>query len=308
MMTDFMTRFGVPGAALPVIDRIVTPLEQKVLEHLPDVFRAEDVQAALGGASGREAAPEDAKAFTAAAYRRGVFSLENEAEGRYQIGSFYSRLDIFSVTANEAYKSFAPAVRKALDDWYFAAYLASLPVGCAAPTDDAVVSLEETLAGIDRDPRPLYLAPCDCRCLSGECGKPLLTCLSYRGGPNTFAHRGVSRLITKEEGKRIVRLSHEAGLIHTRNAGGICNCCEDCCYLFRARKVRNSGFLWPKSAFAISLDAEKCLSCGACVERCPFGALCFSEGTLAADPNQCVGCGLCAGSCPTGALRLTERV
>ena len=305
---SFIEKFSVPDAALDVIDKIVTQIEQSVLEYLPSVFQTEDVRNALKEIIGRETSADDAEIFVKEAYRRGVFSIEDEAKNLYKSGSFYGRLDVFVINENETYRSFPVDVRKALDDWYFAAYLEGLdPDLSSRPTDDKVLTLEETLHGIDEDSRQIYLALCDCRSLSGDCGEPILTCLSYRNAPNTFAHRGLSKPITKEEAKQVVLMAHKAGLVHTRNRGGICNCCSDCCYLFRARAARNSGALWPRADKVISIDSEICVSCGICAGRCRFTALRLEVGKLALESEKCVGCGICAGICPAGALKLEKR-
>jgi ferredoxin len=306
---SFIEKFSVPEAALDVIDRIVTPIEQNALEHLPPVFQTEDVRKALREITGMETSAEDAENFVMEAYRRGVFSIEDEAKKLYKSGSFYGRLDVFAINENETYRSFPEDVRKALDGWYFSAYLEWLdPDLSSRPTDDEVITLEEALHGIDEDSRQIYLAPCDCRSLSGACGEPVLTCLSYRNAPNTFAHRGLSKPVTKEEARQVVLMAHKAGLVHTRNRGGICNCCRDCCYLFRARMARNSGALWPRAGKVIYIDSETCVSCGICAGRCRFTALKLENGKLSLDSEKCVGCGICADACPAGALKLKERV
>jgi len=308
----FIEKFSVPDVALDIIDKIVTPIEQNVLEHLPPVFQAEDVRKALSEITGQETTAYDAENFVKEAYRRGVFSIDDEAKKLYKSGSFYGRLDIFAISENETYKNFLADVRKALDDWYFAAYLEWLdPDLSVRPTDDEVLTLEETLRGIDGNTRQLYLAPCDCRSLSGACGEPVLTCLSYKNAPNTFAHRGLSKPISREEAKQVVLMAHKAGLVHTRNKGGICNCCSDCCYLFRAREARNSKAvrpaLWPRADKVVFIDSGNCVSCGICANHCRFTALKLEDGKLALDSEKCVGCGICVDACPKGALKLKQR-
>jgi len=308
----FLEKFSVPDAALGVIDRIVTPIEQSVLEHLPSVFKTEDVRIALGEITREKAAVYNAENFVKEAYRRGVFSIEDEVKELFKSGSFYSRLDVFAISENEAYKSFPDDIRKALDDWCFAAYLEGLdPDLSARPTDDEVLTLEETLRSIDEDTRQIYLAPCDCRSLSGDCGEPVLTCLSYRNAPNSFAHRGLSKPIGKGEAKQVVLMAHKAGLVHTRNNGGICSCCSDCCYLFRAQVARNSQALrpalWPRSDKVISLDNGACVSCGLCIGHCRFSALESEDGKLNLYSEKCVGCGICVDVCKKKALNLKQR-
>lgn len=51
-------------------------------------------------------------------------------------------------------------------------------------------------------------------------------------------------------------------------------------------------------AYIISDD---CISCGACAEGCPVGAISEGDGKYVIDADACIDCGACAGNCPVGA-------
>jgi NAD-dependent dihydropyrimidine dehydrogenase PreA subunit len=258
----------------------------------------------------------EAKRFADDAYRRGIISIAEEGGGRYRIADFYGRLDIFAIMEQETHRELPENVRIALDAWYFDAYYAGLDwdVNGGKPTDENILTLDETLSYIDENyekGRHIYLTDCDCRSLRGGCNSPTLVCLSYRDGPNSYPDRGISKPITHKEARAVVIAADRAALVHTVNPSGICNCCGDCCYLFRARKRRGSGAVWPESRHIITFDATKCIGCGICIGRCGFGVFDESDfsGTRKAAANyaRCVGCGVCVGTCPTDALTIGLR-
>ena len=147
---------------------------------------------------------------------------------------------------------------------------------------------------------------------TGACGLPRHTCITYKNGINTFVDRGLSEQIDPERAAEIVRQTEKDGLMHTSAMGGICNCCGDCCYLFRAQQARQSVGVWPAAEWIIEQDEEKCVNCGKCIKRCHlhvFAKYSAAEGkpSVIADPSKCAGCGICRSTCPTGALKLIRR-
>jgi polyferredoxin len=52
------------------------------------------------------------------------------------------------------------------------------------------------------------------------------------------------------------------------------------------------------SLYRMSVDAEKCVSCGTCRKVCPMGA----DPTEKPNGTECIRCGKCTGSCPHGAI------
>lgn len=313
-------RLGVPDVAVPHLDVFFKRDELAFIAHAPkEPFSREQAAEALKASNSTTDA--DIDGFLARAYQRGVVNLaEGSAlepaspQARFTLGDFYDRLDIFAITEQEAWRALPQHVRSALESWSFNAYVNGLdPDPSSAPTPDRVLSLDETLAFIDAQDRPIYLNTCDCRSLAGNCDLPTRTCLTYKSGPNTFCSRGLSQALTKEQAKDVVRMADKAGLMHTANPNGICNCCGDCCYLFRGQKHRNSVGVWPIAPHVISLDANACIGCGKCAKRCHFDVFTVARDPqtnkrrAVADTSRCVGCGICATTCPTHALALTDR-
>ena len=247
-------RFGIPKVGEGLLEVLFNAGELSLLLHGNDEFAA-------------EAYPKE---FVANAYHRGVISKCDESGRRYRISDFYSMLDVFAVSRKDEYDALPKEKRKALDDWYFDAYYDRLEPAEEA-TKDVVLTLDETLEFIEGQERQAYLNFCDCRMLKGDCGLPTDTCVTYKDGINSFVDRGLSKKISKEEAKEVIRRADAAGLMHTAGMGGICNCCGDCCYLFRAQKRRESVGVWPAAKHIVSLDQAKCIGCGKCTRRCHFG-------------------------------------
>ena len=57
------------------------------------------------------------------------------------------------------------------------------------------------------------------------------------------------------------------------------------------------------------IDFSRCNGCGACVERCPTGALAMQAGwPVLARPDLCSYCATCEEACPTNAIALPYQI
>ena len=283
-------------------------IPESLIRYIPRLFSGEEIEAALSNPENRYSAGLYSESWLEKEYCRG-FLNKTEEEGVYCLNNLYGMLDVFVVSRKEEYDSlFSMEEKHEIDDWYFDTYYSRLvPDEQGRLTEDKVMPLEEVLEAIREDPRQIYLNYCDCRSLTGDCGKPTRTCLTYKNGPNTFVDRGLSQPLTKEEAMEIVRNADKNGLMHTTMSGGLCNCCSDCCYLFRSQKRAGLYGIWPSAKWIVSYDAVQCISCGLCVKRCWFDVFRKEGREIRFDPLRCAGCGLCVNTCPSGALHLTGR-
>jgi len=190
-----------------------------------------------------------------------------------------------------------------------------IPVEEAVPFDLEIFPYERATELVE-GAKSWAVRDCICRVqqkLVGKgCDHPVENCLMLAPVEGAFDYSHTSRAITKEEALRILREAEEAGLVHStgnfrdRNYY-ICNCCTCCCGVLRGVTEFDIPTAVARSDFRIVVDAEACIGCGECVDRCQFGALSMPDDISVVEEVRCVGCGQCATVCPTDALQLVRR-
>ncbi len=67
--------------------------------------------------------------------------------------------------------------------------------------------------------------------------------------------------------------------------------------------------LYLKNVATLSLDVNKCLGCGRCLEVCPHAVFALRERRASIeDRDACMECGACAKNCPVGAISVEAGV
>jgi hypothetical protein len=86
----------------------------------------------------------------------------------------------------------------------------------------------------------LYLGPCTCREVFGNCDNPVMAEIMIGFHNNAFVDERPEdyRKLTKEEAKDVLEDCHERGMVHTiikcrNDFFAICNCCTCCCVPLR---------------------------------------------------------------------------
>jgi len=157
---------------------------------------------------------------------------------------------------------------------------------------------------------------CPCRQIKGYvgegCGHTLENCLHFGSFGRYMVEQDLAREITAEETMEILKTANEEGLVHmVDNIEGlmstICNCCGCCCSFLTAKKQLGIHAM-SSSNYVSRVDADACIGCGTCEDRCPMDAIQVGdEGTAIVDEALCIGCGVCTPTCEAEAIDLVLR-
>jgi Na+-translocating ferredoxin:NAD+ oxidoreductase subunit B len=157
---------------------------------------------------------------------------------------------------------------------------------------------------------------CPCRQIgkyTGEgCDRPTERCMHFGSLGRYMVEMGKARELTRDEALQMLRSATQEGLVHVcDNVEGslrtICNCCPCCCGFFRVRSI-NGLETYARSNYLAYVEADDCIGCGTCEERCPVSAITMVDDVAAVDADICIGCGVCVPTCEgDDAIRLRRR-
>ena len=174
----------------------------------------------------------------------------------------------------------------------------------------------DSVRKIFREAKIISVIPCVCRKVAKKNGRGQdcpapeeAVCMQTNAFAEAVLHRGIGERITNEEALRRIELAEKAGLVHTtrnniKDDMFVCNCCSCCCTgMFMIHKGYSKAMA--PSRFQVKLNADACVGCGTCVDRCQFGAIIVDE-IASINLDKCYGCGNCVYTCPENALTLVE--
>jgi len=160
--------------------------------------------------------------------------------------------------------------------------------------------------------------PCVCKremeLLHGHsCDLPVKRCGFVGVPPQTPLSENV---LDREEALKLFGELEQLGHVHLAVYGftmsaetpqfvGTCNCCGCCCGVLHGQKISGVSEGAQRSNYRAVIAPDTCISCGACIERCPVKAIAEDEdGKAKVDRAKCLGCGVCVIGCPTDAIEL----
>jgi Pyruvate/2-oxoacid:ferredoxin oxidoreductase delta subunit len=192
-----------------------------------------------------------------------------------------------------------------------------IPVARTIKAGNTIHTYDQVMTYIDKY-GSIGVGACYCRQaarLRGEelHGMPIGVCMWFGELAENITERLGGRRVTKEEAREIVDRCEEAGLIHmSRNTTDeidfMCNCDRwHCEVVGQVLKQPRPGLVF-NSGFQPAFDAERCVACGTCIERCPPEALTMSEENVPElNTDRCFGCGVCATGCSEGAIAMEAK-
>ncbi len=163
------------------------------------------------------------------------------------------------------------------------------------------------------NPEKIVLLDCPCRSGMKNPCTPIDVCILIGDPFATFMlehHPDKTRQITADEAVRIIKAEQARG--HVSHAFfkdvmlgrfyAICNCCSCCC---GAMKAQSHGLnMLCSSGYLAEVNADNCVRCGLCAEKCQFKAIGFNKESAFIREDKCMGCGVCVQVCSKDALSL----
>ncbi len=193
------------------------------------------------------------------------------------------------------------------------------------PSSSKVIPIKESLGNLQwvlptqqvldilRNSRSFALAKCLCRTKHKRCDHPLEVCFYTNDVADKKVAQGAARRVDLQEATEVLKRANEHGLIHLtiynpeQHVFALCSCCACCCHDMEFMKKLGRPDLVAHADYVASVDKEKCEHCGACAERCAFGAQVMQNGEAVFIQERCYGCGLCVTSCTANAITMALR-
>jgi Pyruvate/2-oxoacid:ferredoxin oxidoreductase delta subunit len=305
------------GAELALLAALCTPEEAELATHVTVTRETADVIAARAGLETAEAKP----LLDSLAHQGMIFAVEPEDGPKlYQAAPWYVGIIEFQIDRMtpellekvRAYHAAPKRPDRPLREEV--RQVRTIPVGEAIPYEREVLPYDRVEAIIDSHDR-FAVTTCICRHdaeLAGAgCEAPQETCMMFDEWADYYVREGKGRAIEREEIFEILARADEANLVlqpsNSQDVAFLCCCCGCCCSVLGGLKRQPKPAEALGSPYVAQLDAEACVSCWTCLDRCQMDALSEGETHVAFDADRCIGCGLCVTTCPTGALTLTTR-
>ena len=163
---------------------------------------------------------------------------------------------------------------------------------------------------------------CMCRQMTANVDQPCrlkmpddVACMGFGEGIKTYMKYGYMRRISKEQAFDVIQKARDHGAVHTvfhemddtkLPQIGLCNCCWDCCGIFRTYNMGVVPLRYRCYYIARIANSDRCTGCGRCEKFCPTSAINVVAKSVVLDTKKCIGCGQCVHQCVHAVVELVE--
>ena len=164
---------------------------------------------------------------------------------------------------------------------------------------------------------------CMCRLMTSKIDDPCrfkmpddIGCMGFGEGIKPYLKYGYMRQVSREEAYDIIQKARDCGAVHSvfheqddtkLPQVGLCNCCWDCCGIFRSYNMGAVPLRYSCYYMAKITDSSKCKGCGQCEKYCPTAAILVLDKKVVLDIKKCIGCGQCVHQCVRFVVELVEN-
>jgi len=300
------------GVELRLLEKIFSPDEASLARHLSGSMEPIDVIAARVGLDVKEARKRLMKLA-----RRGVVWFDKEGgTPRFRLAPFI--VGIYEAQLELMDHELAHLAEEYLVNGGAVGIMKPQPaLHRVIPAQDSVKSEwvlpYDDVKAILMSAKTYAVRDCICRVQQDElgtrqCDFPVKLCLSFSSSERPARPDDISQA----EALAILDQAEDVGLVHTvsnvvEGVGYVCNCCGCCCGILRG--ITEFGIEQSVAAanYYAVIDAEECVGCWTCIERCQVNAISEGEGAAVVDRERCIGCGLCVTGCPDGVPQLVRK-
>lgn len=301
------------GIELRILKRLFSPEEAEIAVHLT---LTPEPAAAIAGRIGTEEATLAPKLMDMS--HKGLI-LRSGKEGGYNFMAAQFMVGIWEYHVNDLDVELIKDVNEYLpyltgaQEQVRTQQLRVIPVTKSLAADIRVMPYEQAEEIIGQQSK-IVVAPCICRkehrMVGDGCDKPMEACLIFGGAAYFYEGNGIGRTISRTEAMDILHQGIDAGLVlqpgNSQKPSNICMCCGCCCQILKMLKRSDKPAQVACTSYFAVVDAESCIGCGNCAEKCQMEAITIDEAAQV-DLDRCIGCGLCIPPCDVEAIRLEAK-